>query len=228
MKGMTKRQRQIVDYIQEYISENGYSPSYREIMRHFGFSSLGSVYKHISVLKRRGILNAEKNSARSVVLATPERPSVAPGSVVEVPFLGIIAAGVPIETFPQAGTITVPSGMVSDARKSYVLQVRGDSMIDDHILDGDLIVVEARSTANPGETVVALLNRSETTLKRYHPEGEYVRLEPANPNFKPITVRRALRFGSGDPTPARSPRPGAFPASCRRSRAVGSSSPPSS
>ncbi len=187
MKGMTKRQREIVDYIQGYISERGYSPSYREIMRHFGFSSLGSVYKHISVLKRRGILNAEKNSARSVVLAAPPDAPTA-GSVVELPFLGIIAAGIPIETFPQAGSITIPSGMVANPKKSYVLQVRGESMIDYHICDGDLIIVEATSQARKGETVVALINNTETTLKRYHPEGDFVRLVAGNAAFKDITV----------------------------------------
>ena len=189
MKGMTKRQREIVDYIQGYIGERGYSPSYREIMRHFGFSSLGSVYKHISVLKRRGILNAEKNSARSVVLAAPPDAPTA-GSVVELPFLGVIAAGEPIETFPQAGSITLPSGMVVNPKKSYVLQVRGELMVDYHICDGDLIIVEATNQARKGDTVVALINNAETTLKRFHPEGDFVRLMAGNPDFKDITVAK--------------------------------------
>ena len=189
MRGLTKRQREIVDFIQEYIGSHNYSPSYREIMEHFGFSSLGSVYKHINVLKRRGVLSAEKNSARSISLVEPGFMPNHSERTVDLPFLGQIAAGVPIETFPQAGQIAVPADLVIKPQSSYVLQVKGDSMVEDHVLDGDLVIVEARSAATPGETVVALVNGSETTLKRYHPQGEYVRLEPANANYKPIVVK---------------------------------------
>lgn len=189
MKGLTKRQREVLDYIEEYITANKFSPSYREIMAHFGFSSLGSVYKHINVLKRKGALMAQKNSARSIALSSDDLSSRG----LELPFLGYIAAGLPIETFPQAETMLVPVHLVSKPQKSYVLQVRGDSMIEDGITDGDFIVVEARATAQPGETVVALINKQETTLKRFYPEadGELVRLEAANPNYDPIVVSRA-------------------------------------
>lgn len=189
MKGLTKRQREVVDFIQRFISERHYSPSYREIMEHFGFNSLGSVYKHINVLKRKGVLLAEKSSARSVALTAPAA-HYSIGRTVELPFLGQIAAGLPIETFPQAGTMSVLASLVKDPTKSYVLQVRGDSMIEDQIMDGDLIVVEAREVALPGETVVALVNGHETTLKRYYPQGQYVHLEAANPNYQPIIVRQ--------------------------------------
>ncbi len=188
MKGMTKRQRQIVDYIDGYIGEQGYSPSYREIMKHFGFSSLGSVYKHISVLKRRGVLSAEKNSARSVVLVQGDQKSVK-GQTIELPFLGMIAAGSPLETFPQAGTMCVPSGMVQKPEDSFVLQVRGDSM-GDGIQEGDLVIVQSSSSARPGDTVVALIDGNETTLKRYFLDGNNVRLEPANPSYQPIVVAK--------------------------------------
>jgi len=154
-------------------------------MNHFGFSSLGSVYKHIAVLKRKGVLKAQKNSARSIALQEPDAGSRG----VELPFLGYISAGVPIQTFPQAETIVVPEHLIGNTEKSYVLQVRGDSMVEDQIMDGDFIIVEARSFASPGETVVALVNRQETTLKRYYPDGaEYVRFEPANRHYKPIIV----------------------------------------
>lgn len=188
MNGLTKRQREIVDFIDEFIGQNNYSPSYREIMNHFGFSSLGSVYKHIAVLKRKGVIKAQKNSARSISIEEVDNSS----HTVELPFLGYIAAGTPIQTFPQSETMLVPKHLVVKPEKSYVLQVRGDSMIDDQIADRDYIVVEARSFASPGETVVALVKRQETTLKRYFPDGaDHIRLEPANRHFKPIVLHRS-------------------------------------
>lgn len=185
LKGLTRRQRQIVDFIQDYIQEKNFSPSYREIMDHFGFSSLGSVYKHISVLKRRGVLNAEKNSARSVTPAQPfHRPQ--DGAVVDLPFLGLIAAGRPIEPFPQEGLISVPRGIVRDPTRSYVLQVKGNSMAPEHVCNGDLIVIEARHTALPGEMVIAFVNGREVELKQYYPEGKYVRFETAHAGREPM------------------------------------------
>ncbi|MBS0622491.1 MAG: repressor LexA [Verrucomicrobia bacterium] len=187
MKGLTRRQRQIVDFIQDYIQEKNFSPSYREIMNHFGFSSLGSVYKHISVLKRRGVLNSEKNSARSVTLAQPFHRAQ-DGSVVDLPFLGLIAAGKPIEPFPQQGSISVPRGIVKDPARSYVLQVKGNSMNVEHVCNGDLIVIESRHTAVAGEMVIALVNGNETTLRYYYPEGKYVRLETTHADREPLYV----------------------------------------
>lgn len=185
MNGLTKRQREIVDFIDGFIGENNYSPSYREIMNHFGFSSLGSVYKHIAVLKRKGVIRAQKNSARSIALQEPDGDARG----VELPFLGYISAGVPIQTFPQSETMVVSQHLVGNPDKSYVLQVRGDTMVEDQIMDRDFIIVEARSFASPGETVVALINKQETTLKRYFPDGaEYVRFEPANRHYKPTIV----------------------------------------
>jgi repressor LexA len=192
VKGLTKRQREIVDYIRDYIAVHKYSPSYREIMKYFGFTSLGSVYKHIAVLKRKGVLSAEKASARSVTL-TQEEQNATPSNSIELPFLGYIAAGMPIETFPQAGKVTVPVSMVSDASRSYVLEVTGDSMIDDGIRDGDKIVVEARDTANAGQTIVALVEGTQTTLKRFYNDagqGNF-RLVPANKNLESVIVSAA-------------------------------------
>lgn len=189
VKGLTKRQREIVDYIRDYIAVHKYSPSYREIMKYFGFTSLGSVYKHIAVLKRKGVLSAEKASARSVTL-TQEEQNATPTNSVELPFLGYIAAGMPIETFPQAGRVTVPVTMVSDASRSYVLEVTGDSMIDDGIRDGDKIVVEARESANSGQTVVALVEGGQTALKRFYNDtaGGTIKLVPANKNIETIIL----------------------------------------
>jgi repressor LexA len=190
VKGLTKKQREVVNFIQEFISSQNYSPSYREIMAHFGFRSLGSVYKHVSVLKRKGALAAEKNSARSIALTRPDQ-QLPLGRMVELPFLGYVAAGIPIETIPQAGTMSIPASLVVDLNKSYILQVRGDSLTDDQILDGDLIIVEARSSATHGETIVALINRNETIVKRFCTDGPFVRLEGSNnPTIQPIVVRQ--------------------------------------
>ncbi|MGE3954874.1 MAG: transcriptional repressor LexA [Parachlamydiales bacterium] len=188
MHGLTSRQREVLDYINTFIRENRYSPSYREIMEYFGLSSLGSVYKFVHILKRKGFLAAEKSHARSI--APIHGSDAAIEGMVEIPFLGTIIAGKPIETFPQTETLSVPGNLVRNPEKSYVLQVRGDSMVDAQILEGDLVIVEATNSASPGDTVVALLNQSETTLKRYQPDGDYVRLEPANPAYQPIVIRK--------------------------------------
>ncbi len=189
MHGLTSRQREVLDYINTFIKDNRYSPSYREIMEYFGLSSLGSVYKFVHILKRKGFLAAEKSHARSIA-PIHESAAVDSEGMVEIPFLGTIIAGKPIETFPQTETLSVPGNLVRNREKSYVLQVRGDSMVDAQILEGDLVIVEACISASPGDTIVALLNESETTLKRYQPDGDYVRLEPANPAYQPIVIRR--------------------------------------
>lgn len=137
-------------------------------MKHFNFSSLGSVYKHISVLKRKGVLSAEKNSARSMALS---ETSPSNGQIVDLPFLGQISAGNPIQTFPQAGSMTVPASLVNDSASSYVLQVRCNSM-EDQILNGDLIVVEKKVNVISGATVIVCIDGHEVTLKKYFPKDE--------------------------------------------------------
>ena len=188
MKGLTQRQLEILKFIREFIAAHEYSPSYREIMEHFGFTSLGSVYKHMNVLKRKGVIVADKNSARSIALAErPGRPDAADS--VDLPLLGVIAAGHPMETFPQASRISVPAQFVpSNGATHYALRVRGDSMKDLNISDGDIVVVESRNTAKEGETVVALIN-GQATLKMIHFQGENIRLEPANAAYQPIIAR---------------------------------------
>jgi repressor LexA len=189
VKGLTKKQREVVNFIQEFIGAKDYSPSYREIMSHFGFRSLGSVYKHVSVLKRKGALAAEKNSARSIAISSPDQQPPL-GRLIELPFLGYIAAGFPIETIPQAGNMSIPASLIVDLSKSYILQVRGDSLEEDRMLDGDLLIVEARSDATHGETIVGLINRNETVIKRFCNDGPLVRLEGSgNPALPPIVVR---------------------------------------
>lgn len=187
MKGLTKRQLEILDFIQDYIQKHRFSPSYREIMHHFGFTSLGSVYKHVHALNRKGMLTSEKQCSRSISL--PEQVHLEKRSEIELPYIGHIAAGFPIETFPQMQTLAVPEFMVHSPEKTYVLRAKGDSLNDEFISDGDLLIVEARTEAHNGEVVVALINQHDTMIKKYYPEGGFVRLAGSNPHHQPMTIR---------------------------------------
>ena len=189
MKGLTKRQSEIVNFIQEFINNHRYSPSYREIGNRFGFSSLGSVYKHINALKRKGLLQAQKRFSRSMVL-TAEPQQKKGVNEIEIPFIGHISAGNPIQTFSQTQVISVPHSFVQALEKTYALRAQGESLMEEMIADGDFIIVEARHEAHPGETVIALINNRETILKRYYPEGDYVKLLGNNPVQQPIILRR--------------------------------------
>lgn len=189
MKGLTKRQRELMDYIQEYIDHHSYSPSYREIMQKFGFSSLGSVYKHVHVLKRKGVLLSEKQCSRSLSPVEKAQDKKEHGREITLPFIGYLAAGRSIETFPQVQTIAVPHFLVPSSENTYVLRAKGDSLIEELIADGDLLIVEARHEAHPGETVLALINHSDTFIKRYFPEDHYVRLESRTTHQHPLMIR---------------------------------------
>jgi len=189
MKGLTKRQRDIVEFIQEFIKNNRYSPSYREICQNFGFSSLGSIYKHMQALKRKGILSSENKVSRSVTLTTlSEKPETL--SEIEIPFIGHIAAGMPIQTFPQRQQITIPRSFVHNPEKTYALRAQGDSLNEEFIADGDLLVVEARQEAHQGETIVALINKHDTIVKKFYQEGIYVLLLGTFANHHPIILKK--------------------------------------
>lgn len=189
MKGLTKRQREILEFIQEFIKSNRYAPSYREICQHFNFTSLGSVYKYIQILKRKGALFAESKASRSITLAAePQEPLMQ--NEVEIPFIGHIAAGMPIQTFSQRQQVIVPRAFVHNIEKTYALRAQGDSLGEEMIADGDLIVVEARQEAHPGETIVALINNHDTIVKKFYPEGTYVRLVGTYSHHHPIILRQ--------------------------------------
>lgn len=183
MQPLTKRQREILDYLNDFIQQHGYAPSLEEIGRRFGLSSLATVHKHLTNLQDKGFIKRAWNRSRSVELV-PTRLS---GRSVELPMLGYVAAGVPIEAVASAETILVPDSLVGK-RDTYVLRVRGDSMIDEQIRDGDFVIVEDRKTADNGEMVIALLNGSDVTLKKFYREGANIRLQPANPAVQPIVV----------------------------------------
>jgi repressor LexA len=163
MLPLTKRQREILDYLNEFIRQHGYAPSLEEIGRRFGLSSLATVHKHLTNLQEKGFIKRAWNRSRSVEMI----PARLGGRAVELPLLGFVAAGVPIEAVASNETIAVPEDLVGK-RDTYVLRVRGDSMIDEQIRDGDLVVVEDRKTADNGEMVIALLRGTDVTLKKFY------------------------------------------------------------
>jgi repressor LexA len=180
---LTKRQREILDYLQEFIQHQGYAPSLEEIGRRFGLSSLATVHKHLTNLEEKGFIRRSWNRSRSVELMSARTGQRA----IELPLLGYVAAGLPIEAIATNETIAVPEDLTG-RRDSYVLRVRGDSMIDEQIRDGDFVIVEDRKTADNGEMVIALVGGTDVTLKTFYREGERVRLQPANPAMQPIVL----------------------------------------
>jgi repressor LexA len=180
---LTKRQREILDYLNEFIQQHGYAPSLEEVGRRFGLSSLATVHKHLTNLQEKGFIKRAWNRSRSVELVQTRSG----GRAVELPLLGFVAAGAPIEAIATAESIAVPEDMVGK-RDTYVLRVRGESMIDEQIRDGDFVIVEDRKTAENGEMVIALLGSSDVTLKKFYRENGQVRLQPANPAMQPMIV----------------------------------------
>ena len=178
---LTPRQKQILEFIQQFVERHGYSPSLEEIAESFDIASVNAVFKHLAALEKRGFIHRASNQARSIQLLS--RPSG-----VQLPMLGLVAAGSPIEAVAADEMISVPDDFMSQGNRNFVLKVKGDSMIDEHIEDGDLIVVEGRRTASDGEMVVALVDNDKATFKRLYREGDRVRLQPSNPSYEPIIV----------------------------------------
>ena len=193
---LTRRQREALDFIADFISSNGYSPSFEEIAHGLGLASIATVHKHLTALEQKGYLKRSFNQSRALELAPkyyreervnrresmlrrPEAPST--------PLLGVIAAGRPIETYAEPEAISFPE--FRGAKDVYALEVRGESMIDDHIVEGDYVLVEQTDRVRNGEIVVALVGGAETTLKRFYREADdQVRLQPANAAMSPILV----------------------------------------
>ncbi len=183
---LTKRQREIMDYLAAYIEEKQYAPSFEEIALHFSFSSLATVHEHLTNLEQKGFIRRSHNESRSIELV----PEPGHASATELPLLGQVAAGVPIEAVTTPETIAVPDDLIPRRGSSYVLRVRGDSMIDEHIQDGDFVVVNSRNTADNGEMVIALIDGTSATVKRFYREaGGWIRLQPANENIPAIRVQ---------------------------------------
>lgn len=174
-----RRQKQILRFIKEYIDKYGYSPTLGEIAEAMGVSSLATVHEHVQALAKKGVIRKFEGSVRGIEVLDKQIAGVLKG--IELPVMGFIAAGQPIMPYtdPDA-TIQVSPAMISDKKRSYVLQVKGDSMIEDGILDGDYVVIEEQYTAEDGDIVVAMLDSGLATLKRFFREPNRIRLEPAN------------------------------------------------
>src|SRR3989338_2009522 len=182
-----KRQKQILDFLAQYIDANGYAPTLKQIAQALGVSSLATVHEHLQALEKKGLIRRKSGTSRGLVL-TEHIPQISHG--LDVPILGFIAAGSPIEPYtdPNA-TISISPSMVTSAKRVYVLQVRGESMIEDGIWDGDYVVVEQQEAADNGDIVVAMLDNGAATLKRYFRESDRIRLQPANRSMSQIYAK---------------------------------------
>ena len=178
---LTKRQREIYEYLKDHIRSQGYAPSIAEIGKEFDLSSPATVHKHLSHLEEKGLIRKQQNLSRAIEVV-PES-----GNALSYPLMGEIAAGKPLEALDQNEAVELlPDGADKDV---FVLRVKGNSMIEDHIQSGDYVIVEKRNVAENGETVVALIDNDRATLKRFYRENGRVRLQPAHPDMKPIFVR---------------------------------------
>src|SRR5215470_16862956 len=189
---ITKRQREMYDFIAEFVQRNNYTPSYQEIADGTGLNSLATVHKHITNLEKKGLLSRDYNRSRSIDLLPPKgrmKQAMSVNTGMVLPLVGRIAAGQPIEAIERPETISLADFVRS--KEVFVLEVRGDSMQDEAILSGDYVLVEKARTAHNGDIVVALVDQSDATLKRFYREGDTIRLQPSNVNMKPIIVPAA-------------------------------------
>jgi len=191
---ITRRQRELYDFISRFVAERGYSPSFEEIAEGLGLNSLATVHKHVSNLEKKGLLTRDYNRSRSIDLVAPKgklKQSMAVNTGLVLPVIGRIAAGLPIEAMEQRDGNTISLADFVRSKEVFVLEVRGESMQDEHIMDGDYVLVEKTKVARNGELVVALVNGDETTLKRFYKEGDSIRLQPSNAAMQAIIVPAA-------------------------------------
>jgi repressor LexA len=194
---LTRRQKQVYDFLSQFVEQHGYSPSFEEIGEGLGLSSLATVHKHVSNLEAKGLLKRDYNRSRSIDLLKPRGrmkqaltgAAAVAGNGVMLPLMGRIAAGRPLEAMENPETISLAD--FTRSKDVYVLQVTGESMQDEHIVNGDYVLVEKTNTARDGEIVVALVNGSDATLKRIFREGEKIRLQPSNSTMQPIVLPAA-------------------------------------
>lgn len=192
---LTRRQREVFEFIRSFINDNGYSPSLEEVARGLGLSSLATVHKHLTNLAEKGLIRRHWNRGRGIEicndLSTPRMVSMELEACYAIPIRGTVAAGQPLDVAEEDDSerLSVPADLVRNAEETFVLRVRGDSMVEEGIQEGDFIICERRKTARNGQVVVALVNNYETTVKYFHLEGEDVRLQPANPYMAPIYVK---------------------------------------
>ena len=181
MKNITKKQKQVLDFINTYILENGISPTIEELRKKLKLKAVSTVHEHINTLKEKGYLLKDNNSARSII---PQREIK---TALEIPIMGTITAGRPLETIEDfQGTITVSNPNIKNPKEYYALRVSGDSMIEEGIFDGDIVIIKKQSVAENGQTVVAVIDDNEATLKKLYKEKDRFRLQPRNPNMQPL------------------------------------------
>jgi len=190
---LTKRQKQILDFIIGFIEENGYAPTYQEIGDYFDLSSPATIHQHIKALEDKGYLKSEYNAKRSLEVLSIKDESMS--LAFQIPLVGLITAGEPIEAVEENETIAIPSNLVVKQENTFVLKVKGDSMIGDGILSGDYVVVERNNYPQNGDIIVALLDNAYATLKRFYREQTRIRLQPANGKYKPIYVKDLIVQG---------------------------------
>ena len=191
-ESLTKKQRQVLDYLVEYFQDHGYMPTYREIADAFDLSSPSSIHQYMKAIEEKGYITSTHNEARSIELTQKSLP--APPSIA-LPLVGLITAGSPIEAVENREAIGVPLSLVDDPANSYVLKVKGESMIEAGILDGDYVIVERNPSPKNGDIVVALLDNAYATLKRFYREQNKIRLQPANSTMQPIYVHDPIIQG---------------------------------
>ena len=180
---LTKRQKEVLDFVENYTTKKGYAPSFEEIRKRLKLASVSTIHFHISKLKEGGYLGKTENKARAIRVTSKE-------PMVKIPLLGVIAAGEPIEAIQQNEFITIPKTKLPPSSEVYALRVVGNSMIDENINDGDIVLVKNQNTAENGQKVVALIDNQEATLKKFYKEKGYIRLQPANKNIEPIILDR--------------------------------------
>ena len=188
MKGLTPKQHQILQYVEKFIAEHHYSPSYRELMEEFNFRSPGTIFKYIQTLKRKGVLNGDPQASRSILpvkqtLSSPQLQEI------QLPFIGNLSIGYPLELFIQPKLVEIASSIVHDKENTYLLRVQGELLADEGIRDSDLLLIEARQEVQSGEIILGLINQHDTVLKRYYPEGPYIRLESQHSHHPALTIR---------------------------------------
>lgn len=187
-KALTPKQDTLLQFIQAYIAQHNYSPSYREIMHHFQFASTGSVYQYIQALEQKGFLLVDKRAHRGLKLTETQKPSPSSQDL-RIPWIGNLSIGYPLELFIQPQMVAIPPHLVHNADHTYLLQVQGDALHEEWLLDGDFVLIESRQDILPGEIILGLINQTDSILKKYYPEGQSVRLEGQQPNTPPLTVR---------------------------------------
>jgi len=185
---ITARQRRVLDYLKQYFEVHQEAPTIAEIGKEFGMSSSASAHNVVSILEKEGFIRRIPNVSRGIELVE-EGPAE---EKYEIPLLGVVAAGAPIEAVLNYETVCIPRDMMREGRM-FALRVRGDSMIDEQIRDNDFIILQSQQTAENGKTVVALIDGSDATVKRFYGNRNHVRLEPANPNYEPIMIRPSQR-----------------------------------